>query len=781
MTWSQTTPTVPGAPEVPLRALAEIASLPDPTEDAVRRVLPAAQPDADNTVAVLTGLFRGETPPTPAATPSGQASASPFSAPVSPDPSEKEDTMSPTPDPGTAPAGLSLAERLKRKKRGVRPSHVIINEKDFETDPYFDELFLESDAGFDYSTPEGFVSPGAPTVTYEATEPTSDEAEPTESVLITWKPIPGAPKETTLYRVLVADHEVDAAPGNGTQLVLTHGTAFRDTRPSATGFRHYMVWAYTGQDEDELLELTPLFLGEDIAIFPPGNVRLAESGGTVNGTWDARQGHDEVRVYHARKGYAGRLNAPAHLLLKGTERSGFSHRVDVRGLTYEYTVAPVVSFRGKTRIGASIPSIPVQVSAEIQKIDLLDVEARSDNGEDRIVVTWTAPPTGSVKIYLTDRAPNPALPLDQVDKDYLEDDDALGSTKWTAVEKSMPGDLVSKSMVWPAGWHQVYVTPVNIVEERAWVGDSSVLQKVESLTEPRLIERITNQLVTFDWPGGADLIDISTKDGTHLRLDEDSYRRQGGVRLTLLSSGDTVTLTPVAVYAGEDKRARNQTVIEYPGLRAYSYDLLTLRDGSMQLQIWSAGHPDANAPHFKLVHRTDRLPLSISDGEGKPVRCVKVKPGTEAEAQPGYDIFQPALPAERAFHEGEDRSGGHGLVTATAEDATWWVDNTGFHGGYLRLFIDNTATELSGTSTAPDADTYDSYAAPDTGFSRDAFGGGAFAGSLSVAPAVESGGSGHSGETADEKQTWHAASIPAVIIERDVASRLALPDHGRMR
>ena len=99
----------------------------------------------------------------------------------------------------------------------------------------------------------------------------------------------------------------------------------------------------------------------------------------------------------------------------------------------------------------------------------------------------------------------------------------------------------------------------------------------------------------------------------------------------------------------------------------------------------------------------------------------------------------------------------------------------------IRLFIDNTATELSGTSTAPDADTYDSYAAPDTGFSRDAFGGGAFAGSLSVAPAVESGGSGHSGETADEKQTWHAASIPAVIIERDVASRLALPDHGRMR
>jgi hypothetical protein len=54
------------------------------------------------------------------------------------------------------------------------------------------------------------------------------------------------------------------------------------------------------------------------------------------------------------------------------------------------------------------------------------------------------------------------------------------------------------------------------------------------------------------------------------------------------------------------------------------------------------------------------------------------------------------------------------------------------------------------------------------------FGSGAFGGSLTAAP-QEPGASSGSGRT-----TWHAAGIPAVIIERDVASRLALPDPGRM-
>ncbi len=761
MNWSQKKNPAPGTPDVPLEALAEIANLPDPTEKEVGRTLPAAQPDAGTTAATLAGLFRGQKPPRPTAAPWPTRSP----APEEQAEPEQEDPMT-NKWPTAAP---SLADRL-RKAMGGANTATAVDPADFETDEIFHQLFAAKDASYDYSTPEGFVSPGAPTVTYGATEPEDPEDEetpPKESVLITWKPLPDRPKETTLYRVIAADREVEKAPGAGTELVITHGTAFRDERPATSGYRHYMVWAYTWDTDEELLEMSPMFIGEDIAIFPPRNIRLVESGGTVNGTWEASQGHDSVRVFHAQKGYSGKLDAPANMLVTGTiERSGFSHRVDVRGLTYEYTVTPVVTFRDQTRTGSPTKARSVQVSAEIEKVHLLTAEAYNDGDEDRIQLEWVAPPTGSVKIYLTDASPDPELPMNQVDKEYLDDDDALGDTKWTTVETAPPGEYVSKTMVWPDGWHQVYVTPVNIVEERAWVGESTVLQKVDNLTEPRLIERVTNQLITFDWPGGADLIDVRTTND-HLRLAEPSYRRQGGVRLNLLSTGDEVTLTPVAVYAGQDKKATNPTVIKYPGLRAYSYDLPLYQDGTMQLKIWSEGYPDANAPHFRLVHNPARLPLFI--GDGSPVTCQKLN-----SAESGTDLHQPALPSERAFTDGgEDTRALGGVVTATASDATWWVDNRAFRGGYLRLFIDSADSDLPAQDAAESAEDSSSPSSS-FGSSGSGFGSAAFGGSLTAATPTPgtSSGPGHT--------TWHAASIPAIVIEKDVASRLALPDPGRM-
>lgn len=775
MNWSQRNHPAPGTPDVPLSNLAEIAALSDPTEADIRRVLPGAQPDATAVAGALAGMFRGQKPPRPPAEPwPTHTSATESTTTESAAEPATKDSMTTTTGQTPKNAPVSLADRLKAAIGGANAT-TVIDPADFEQDEIFHQLFAANDAAYDYTSPEGFTSPGAPTVTYEVTEPVDEDAEPVESVLITWKPLPGRPKDRTLYRVIAADREVDKAPGAGTELVITHGTAFRDERPATSGYRHYMVWAYTWDTDDELLTMAPRFLGEDIAIFPPRNIRLAESGGTVNGTWDARPGHDEVRVFHARKGYAGKLDAPANMLVDGTlERSGFSHRVDVRGLTYEYTVTPVVTFRDKTRSGRPTPSRQILVSAEIQKVDLLTVDSYNDNVEDRILLEWTAPPTGAVKIYLTDRAPNPELPMTQVDKDYLDDDEALGTTKWTTVETAPPGERVNKNMVWPDGWHQVYVTPVNIVEERAWVGESTVLQKVDNLTEPRLIERITNQLITFDWPGGADLIDIRTT-GDHLRLAEPSYRRQGGARLNLLSTGDEVTLTPIAVYAGQDKKADSPTVITYPGLRSYSYNVVTLPDGSMQLQIWSEGYPDANAPHFRLIHRPERLPLFIDDGDA--VTCVKANPTTDAERQSSSDLYQKTLPSERAFiNGGEETHSGGGVVTATAADATWWIDNRSFRGGYLRLFIDDSGMDLPTPVEADstDAASYGAHAA------AAGFGTGAFGGALSAASSFGSPGASGAGGSTGTTTTWHAASIPAVIIERDVASRLALPDPGRM-
>lgn len=251
------------------------------------------------------------------------------------------------------------------------------------------------------------------------------------------------------------------------------------------------------------------------------------------------------------------------------------------------------------------------------------------------------------------------------------------------------------------------------------------------------------------------------------------------------------------MYAGRDKRAEIPTVITYPGLRAYSYDLVTTPDGAMQVRIWSVGYPDANAPHFRLVHNPTRLPLFIGDGD--PVTCMKIRPTTDAERQAGTDLYQHALPSEAAFqeqHGGQDAAPGWGVVNATAEDATWWVDNTRLSGGYLRLFINDPDTDLpdrverdaaSGStgSAVPSAGTSGTHTHTPTGFSSGAFGGslatvpgsaGATASAGSAGSAFPTGSPGTAGTTS----TWHAASIPGVIIEGAVASRLAVPDRGRM-
>ena len=774
MNWSQKKPLAPGTPDLPLEVFAEIAALDNPTSEAVLAQFPSGVKDARATAEVIAGIFTGRRPPRPA------AAAWPTPAPTtrSADATESdtegaaEPAAVPTPDPAPAapeePAAVSLADQLKLLLGGATSS-TEIDDADFEDDEIFHQIFAASDTAYDYSTPDGLISPGAPTVTYESTTAArgdrwgaeDQEPETTESVLITWKPLPGRPRETTLYRVIAADHEVDKEPGAGTELVITHGTAFRDTRPPTSGFRHYMVWAYTWDQLPELVSQTPLLLGEDIAIFPPHNIRLAESGGTVNGTWDARPGHDTVRVFHARKGYSGRLDAPVNMLADGmVERSGFSHRVDVRGLTYEYTLTPLVSFRGTTRSGNPTPTQTMQVSAEIQQVELTTADSYNDGVEDRIILEWTAPPTGSVKVYLTDTPPDPELQLEQIAKGHLDRDRAFSATEWTVEDTDEPGSTVSKSSVWPAGWHQVYATPVNIVEERAWVGNSRVLHKVDNLDEPRLIERVTNQLITFDWPGGADLIDVRTTND-HLRLDQTSYNRQGGVRLSLMSTGDTVTLTPVAVYAGTDKKADTPTVIRYPGLRSYSYNLELKENNQLVLTIWSVDYPDANAPHFRLIHNPTRLPLFIDDGD--PVTCSKFK--AVGPNQISSDLFQPTLPSAQVFTwNGQAAHMASGLVTATAEDASWWVDNTGFQGGYLRLFIDNVDANLPEQTVAD--------AAPSWSTQSSGFGSGAFGGSLS-ADTVDS-------TSDDGASTWHAASIPGIVIEGAVAQRLALPTTGRM-
>ncbi|WP_080793006.1 hypothetical protein [Corynebacterium pacaense] len=622
---------MPSLRELPLSLLGEIALLSPPTEDSIRALLLA---DARMHAADLLGVLEGRTP-------------APVPAPMEePQPSRH----------GPSSSRKSLADL-------IREQHAA-NHRVIEVDPAdFEDIGREFFADFLYGEQSG--NPHGITLTQER-----DPADPDSrgSVLITWERLDVPATYKVIYRVIAADSEVSQSPDVGEQLVATWGTAFRDNNPGTGGMRHYMVWAHASAgNEAEMADAQPVLIGERAIAFPPENFKVNESNGVISGSWDPLEGHSAVRVY--RTAGAGELTSPANELTTGVDAHGFTDRLLTRGLTYRFQLVPVVRFRGSDLTGEGGEVISKHVNADIQKVQLSVVERVGDGDNDRIVLSWIAPPTGSVKIFLSRLQPRPDLAMAAVDTFYIDNEEAFIDDVPTKTEEGEAGSLVNTDMPWPSEWHLVYVTPVNIVGERAWAGESSVLQRVSPINEVRLIERVNSQLLTFDWPAGAAFVEVAPVHGHSLELQEDVYRRQGGVRLNLASTGDTVTLTPRSIWKGDYTEAA-PSVVRYRGLKRYSYDIEYAPGRSPQLSIWREGNPDMNPPQFILIYNDNRLPLDPDDGA--PVQCQGLQ-----DSQNTLLISPDSL-----------QSGSGEGPAADPDQPRWWVDTRPLTpGGYFRLFI----------------------------------------------------------------------------------------------
>ena len=111
-----------------------------------------------------------------------------------------------------------------------------------------------------------------------------------------------------------------------------------------------------------------------------------------------------------------------------------------------------------------------------------------------------------------------------MDSSYLDDDDALGNTEWSKSYEGDPGEEMIKELSWPAGWSQVYCVPVNVVGEKSMVGEPKQIRRVESIKDFDLIQRVDSQLITFDWPSGAQMVEVRQEQKPMLELTEDDYR-----------------------------------------------------------------------------------------------------------------------------------------------------------------------------------------------------------------------------------------------------------------
>jgi hypothetical protein len=191
-----------------------------------------------------------------------------------------------------------------------------------------------------------------------------------------------------------------------------------------------------------------------------------------------------------------------------------------------------------------------------------------------------------------------------------------------------------------------------------------------------IVERTHRQILTFAWPEGADAVYTyvgvsgqSAQTAIHGQPEEltrEQYERQGGLhfRHKLPTWGCSVHAVPVSFSAG--RRITGPSIsLEYPGLLRLRYTIGVTRDRNQRpvsatVQIFSEADTTANHP-FVLVHRPDRLPLHMYDGNPVPV---------QAAVQGGRPEIQFTPPA---------------LLSSPGPMA--WNANIDNMSGFLRLFV----------------------------------------------------------------------------------------------
>lgn len=547
-------------------------------------------------------------------------------------------------------------------------------------------------------------------------EESSDERHP---VRIWWEPLECQPGEMVLYRVVADDKEMIESPEAGETLMITEGTAYRDHNPGESGLRHYSVWAYKGKDPGEIFSAQPVFMGETAVIYPPVNVKVTTIKGAIQVSWDLLDGHEGAVVYACKDNERDKLSPRFEQDIEASGRKA-TIRVQEAGQTMVVSLLGQAQFRSNTLTSVNEAAVQhsVKLASELEKMTITRCERVTVEGHDNIDIDWRSPKTGEVKIYLTPHAPLSELRTKAIDKSYVESAfaDAVTETRGVA----QPDSSQNTTVAWPPDWYEVYITPVNFNEADAWVGESKVLQRVLPIAENevRLIERVDSQLISFNWPLGATMVEVTTNSGTSTVREED-YELQGGIRLNLERHSDRVHLRPFAMFAGLRTEAEER-VLEYAGLRTVTYDILyDFPSRQVGVYLSSLDSGDKRPFSCQVVYNPERLPLHAEDGY--PLKISGTNTATYTSQGLGQSTFQ-------------------------NPDFVVELDERTLRGGYLRLFA------VAGFNSM------------DSGF--DSFG----MGSNDVFNSFN-----QSGFDSSEFNSEFKANDKAVVVERNVASRLFFP------
>lgn len=464
--------------------------------------------------------------------------------------------------------------------------------------------------------------------------------EPTGGHLLEWEPMPAQAGQTVLYRVVSGENHRAYKPEAGRLVGVTRGTLLVDTEPPAAAVRHLQIWCHVGRDDRDAVRRQPILIAEGHILSPVTDVVVMEDEGAVIGQWRAWPTVSTVRVLRIPLDGSVRVdNDQRHRILADQANlGGFVDRDARRGQRYLYRAICEVEVDGHTRLSA-VAQAEIAVSAVLEEVEDLHVTTHGDSDNLRFDLQWTPPGIGAVMLYRTESAPRAGLDGAVLAADALELSGGLpGSAR--LVHPAVAGEDGTNRMTdvsWPRGWVRAYFTPVTALDGQVQVGRTFIATRpLPPLRDVRIVERCSEQVLTFPWPEGAASVsvylsapEISAEHAIEQRpmaeISRSTYDRDGGLHLPELlpPRGCSVHVVPVAYTAGE-RIVGIPATVEYPGLLRIEYRLETKRSptgNAATAVIRLASELELpTAPPFVVVFNAGRLPLSARDGEPLEVR-----------------------------------------------------------------------------------------------------------------------------------------------------------------
>lgn len=486
-----------------------------------------------------------------------------------------------------------------------------------------------------------------------------------------------------IYRVVSGEDHPPYSPDQAEVVAITSLTAATDDRPARSAVRYVQVWVNQGATSAEAVAAQPVLHAEGAFVSDVQNVEIREDEGRVIGQWTALPGTRNVQVFRlpAEKAAYSSGDPQYRIQTLTNNLGGFVDGEAERGREYLYQVYAEAVVNGVARLSSPVVR-PLRVSAVLKPVtDLTAVEHGSELDVPCFDLQWAIPPGGTVVIHRNALPPEAGVELEPRSTATLAQH-GLGEESRLAHPIVVDGSrALMEGVPRPAGWTRAYFTPVTILDDMAHVGITISKSWRDPVRNPKILERVNSQILTFEWPDGAAAVLVYVGKpglepeyamaGHPYEVTEPDYHQRGGMHFasTLPWEGCDLHLVPVSFEAGK-RIAGAPTTISYSKILRLRYQVTTKKNLLGGLSGLAVGvepiNPTPSMPSFVLVYNPKRLPLTISDGV--PLSMMSDLDGGPAPAR----RFTP-------------RPEGMGLWKTEPES---WQQTVEPDGGYIRLFAD---------------------------------------------------------------------------------------------